>query len=502
MRQLFYLRARKRVLVLTVVLASLSFVCFQRSHLVRHFAEDKVSEFMGQKLTVKIGEITGGMRRDMTLQNVTFISGKGEEGKVFTLERMEISYRIWKVFLEKLGFLRKGDSSLKYVGVYFSEENPFVRGFIKLHRYPDRIELIGHISLVLFGEETKRGVKGTFVKGDDGRYDCDMLWDGRIKIAGALAPSGREIELGFTPVEGKRGTVKLIGSIDENRKLSIYSRLDKVNVLGQEVIGDIWISYRDSEVPLFSIKAENLVVNKRPFWDFSAEGGFIAVDRTIFIKDMKWGEGFQLEGKIDTYDPYEVRIKMSLENVDIKEVAEMLGSRPGLFSGISDGEVDLQGPASIADVKGRLHIGEGVLGPMSFRSVSAALEGKLPVIRIVDSRVLKDGGQILVSGEMDFSRFRDNKVFEGVIFETDNKVAVWEEWQILKEENSHVVEATKDKVTISTSMEDENLHEESDTEESGQKEIGLKYKLDTSNSLKVEMDEDNDFLGVEHKIEF
>ena len=39
-------------------------------------------------------------------------------------------------------------------------------------------------------------------------------------------------------------------------------------------------------------------------------------------------------------------------------------------------------------------------------------------------------------------------------------------------------------------------------EDSGQKEVGFKYKIDTSNSIKVQIDDEDDFLGVEHKIEF
>ena len=44
--------------------------------------------------------------------------------------------------------------------------------------------------------------------------------------------------------------------------------------------------------------------------------------------------------------------------------------------------------------------------------------------------------------------------------------------------------------------------EASEEEDSGQKEVGLEYKIDTSNSIKVQIDDEDDFLGVQHKIEF
>jgi hypothetical protein len=103
---------------------------------------------------------------------------------------------------------------------------------------------------------------------------------------------------------------------------------------------------------------------------------------------------------------------------------------------------------------------------------------------------------------MDFSKLRENKVFEKVVFETDNKVAVWEEWQISKQEKDGQVEAAKDRVTVSTSLEDNGKQQGNNGKDPAQNELGMKYELDKSNSLKVEIDEKDDFLGLEHKIEF
>ena len=501
MRNIIYRHRKIRLFVLMVALGGAGLFYLQEPRWVSGLAEEKVSHFMGHRLKVEIGGVSGGVFRDMTLEDVAFISG-ADNSKVFRLERMEISYRLWWVLLEKLGVLPEEDKELKYVGVYFSEENPFARGFLKLYSYPDRFELFGSISPVLFGDEKKKGVKGVFTRRADGTYDCDLLWDGKTSVTGTLDPAGRAIDLGFVPLAQKKGIVKIKGSIADNNDIQVYSRLDKVDLFGTELIGDIWLSYRDPGTPTFLARAENLVVNKLPFWGFVVGGYFSPRDKELHLDNVKWGESFTLTGRMKMEEPYPAQLKLAVKDLDINEMAAMFGNTTVPYSGRAEAEVELAGPIRTADVKGRIYIGKGVLNTMEFRSVFATLEGKLPVIRIADSRVLKDGGYILISGEMDFSRHKENKIFEGVKFDTDNKVAVWEDWQITKEEDANQVEARRDNVTIITSTEDDNLRKKSVTEDPIQKELGFNYKIDGSNSIKIETKEDDDFFGLEHKIQF
>ena len=478
------------------------FLNFHESHWMKEFAEEKVSEFMGHKLTVRIGGISGGVFRDMVLQNVAFVSGSSGGEKVFRLERMEISYRAWRPLLEKLDLLPDEERPLKYVGVYFSKENPFLRGFLKLYSSPEKIEVFGHVSPALFDDQRKRGIKGVFTRRQDGRYDCDLLWDGRLKVTGVLDPSGRKIELVLKTLSEKKGMVKICAAIDENEGISVYSRLDKVNIFGIEVIGDLKASYRDRELPLFSFEAENLVIDKRSFWGFTAQGGVSVEEKVVFLDNVKWGEAFTLAGKIGIAAPYPASMRLLVKDAELAELSEMFGNTNIPFAGPLEAKIDFEGPIGRANVKGRFHVGEGAMGNLEFRSISAALEGMLPVVRVIDSRIMKEGGHIIADGEIDFSKLRDNKAFDGVSFVTDNKVAVWEEWQISKTDESNTVKARKDNLILTTAMEDDGLHGEPATKAPMQKDAGFEYKLDTSNSIKADFDEDKDFFGLQHKMQF
>ncbi|MDP8299884.1 MAG: hypothetical protein P9L88_08305 [Candidatus Tantalella remota] len=502
MRNIIYRARRRKFLVLVIVLVLAYFIMSQQSQWIKRIAEDKVTDFMGHQFEVRIGSISGGIFGDMILQDVSFISGKGDEEQIFGMERMEISYRVWMGIADKFGLMKGGPDRFEAIAAYFSRRNPFVQGFIKLTRTPGGMDMMGHISPVLFGEERKRGVKGSFRKRDDGRYDCDLLWDGRVNVTGELYPEERSIKLSFIPLSGKKGLVKIKGSIKEPHGVEVYSRFDKVNLFGSEIIGDMWIIYRDVGTPVFLCRLENMVVNKRPFWGFRAEGSFDRPRKELVLDDVSWGEAIHLSGDISTELPYNVGLKLLMTSLELEELAGMFGGSKEPVVGRLEGEINVTGPALTADVKGRLYIGEGVLGEMDFKSLFATLEGKLPVVRVVDSRVVKDGGHIIISGEMDFSKWSENKAFEGVMFDTDNKVAVWEHWQISKEDKSGVVEARKDNVTISTSMEDDYVRPELGSEDYLKKDLGVKYKVDDSNSIKFESKDEDSFVGMEHSIEF
>lgn len=503
MRGFVYFERKKRLLVIMIILAVFYCMNLPQPLWMREFAGEKVSEFLGGKFSVKIDKMTGGVFGGMVLQNVSFSPVDGKKDTIFSLERMEISYRVWWAFFEKLGILSSEQTQLKYIGMYFSQDNPFVKGFLKLSRYPEKIEIMGQISPIIFGDYAKRGIKGAFTRRGDGKYDCNLVWDGKIQITGELDPENKNIDLQFMPLLSKKGLIKISGSVDKSGELKVYSRLDKADFYGTEIIGDVWINYKDPGEPIFDIKIDNLVINKKPFWGFTFSGDFSPAKKILNLRSVTWGEAFLLKGEIGLVDDFPIDLKLIIKSLRLNEFARMLGDTKTRVFGKAEGEIAFFGPVQTAAVKGRLYIGEGVLGNMEFRSLFATLEGKLPIIRVVDSRVVKDGGNIIISGDMDFGKMKENKVFEGVTFDTDNKVAVWEDWQIEKKEKEGRVEASRERLTITTTMEEDDQFKRVGSQDPMQKELGFNYDIDTTgNSIKLDFDEDRDFLGVEHKMQF
>jgi hypothetical protein len=150
-------------------------------------------------------------------------------------------------------------------------------------------------------------------------------------------------------------------------------------------------------------------------------------------------------------------------------------------------------------------MGESLVGNLSFKSAAASLSGEYPVIKVTDSRIVKEGGSLLLSGESDFSRPGGNK-FEGMKLETDDHVAFIYQWEIAKEDDK-TLEATNDRFAVSASLSEYGSSgsmpgARPSASGKDQNEVGVKYKVDSSNSLKVERNEERDLVGVEHKVQF
>ncbi len=341
-----------RLSALAVVLFVFTAVSFWNMFWMKSVAEAKISEFIGDKFEVRIGEIKGGIFGNTVLQDVAFRMHGKAYGVVFRLERVEISYRVWQAFLDKLGLVPKERFPIKEAGVYFSKRDPLIQGFIKIYSSAGAIDVFGSISSVIFGEDRKKVFKGEFNRRADGLYDCDIFWDGNREIKGIMDPANKSLEFSVFPVSGR-----------------------------------------------------------------------------IFVE-------------------------------------------------------------------------KGVLGELEFVSMFATLSGNLPVIKVSDARVVKNGGHIIMRGEVDLSKMKEDKAIENLFFETDNKVAVWENWQISKDEGPNKVEARKDRLVFSTSFEGDQAQITWESEKHQQQDMWFKYKLDEYNSFKMEMREDGDFLGVEHKVQF
>lgn len=499
-----------RLLGLGAFMASLYFCNSYSPYIVKQFAENKVAEFMNCRQEARIGKITGGIFdnivfHDINVKTKNFASLRdtGDPAALtLNFERIELSCSLWDFIREKISFFSK-DKNFFYVKTRFSRDNPFINGEMAIYVCPGSVAVKGRVKPLIFGERETE-IKGLFLKLDNyGKFRGCFLYGKKWKMDGVIDFPNRRADIDLIPFSEKTRVIKIRANIDNKEKVEIYARMDKLKTVGIEIIGDLKVVCKNFRVPEFSVKAENLIINKQPFWDCSINGHISPQEKTIFFDKAQWGEGITLSGKVKSDDGYPADIRLSAKGVRIEDLAGILGEKKGLISGIAEADAHISGPIKKSSVKGRIYVGDGNLGSMKFRSVFAGFEGVFPVIRIIDSRVVKSAGQIKISGEIDFSRITDNRIFEKVIFETDNKVAVWDDWQISKEKEPRLAEMKRERVTLlTTAVTDDALQEKSGAEVPLQADVGVKYKIDALRSIKLEFEEEKDFVGIEHRIEF
>lgn len=504
--RVFYNR-KKRLLILAILLliSTTTFTYCTNSVFMKKIASVKVSEFLGKNFNVNIGKISGGIFGNMVLENVTIsIYGKSNEpGKMFRLERMEISYNVWDIIKEFLNYGFEGRYPLKGVALYFSETNPFLRGFIQIDDMGEGVGIMGYIAPAFLGEDGKKAIKGTLKPNKKGTYDCNFLWNGSFDISGEFNSAGKKLNLVFNDKRDTKKLIKMETYITDENVMETYIRLQQADIFGTICIGDIWFSYKwMREKSNFTVKAKNLVINKNPSWSISIEGSFDWQNEILDFDSVRWGENIIAAGSVDLKNKYNTNISLYIHDLELQDLAYTTGDLDSAKAGKIEGEFMIMGNIKNPEIKGRLFIGEGHMEGMEFRSIFATMEGVYPIVNVVDSRVVKDGGQLSITGYIDFSKINNDKAFDTLIFDTDNKVAVWDKWQITKQEREKIVEATKERFTFSTGIENEDFDWKSWDRDSREKEIGVKYSIDSENSIKMEIEEERDFFGIEHKMQF
>lgn len=506
MRGFYIYSQRRKILLAAVLWIALGGIVASHAHgLMRRIAEDKLAGFMGGGFTVSIENVYGGFFHDMVLEDVKLVSVRGGNKKAFTIARAEISYQLWQEVVEHLTGLSQDSGKLRSVSLDFREDNPFVRGAVTVSGYQGRIDISGVISPVALKQKKSIAIEGSFLRKGDGRYFCNVLWDGSTRFTGLVDPQGKAAELDVLFSGYATGHAKVKGLVSGDNEVKVYCRADRLNIMGREVIGDSWLVCKYGEDPSLSAKIENLIIDKKPYWDISVEGSYLRKGRTIVIREMKLGNNVELAGKVGIAAPYESELKLGIRALDIAEVAGMIGSASMPLKGHLSGDVSAEGPLLAPKVKGRIVMGESLVGNLSFKSAAASLSGEYPVIKVTDSRIVKEGGSLLLSGEADFSRPGGNK-FEGMKLETDDHVAFIYQWEIAKNDDK-TLEATNDRFAVSASLSEYGSSgsmpgARPSASGKDQNEVGVKYKVDSSNSLKVERNEERDLVGVEHKVQF
>lgn len=476
---------------------------FQEHEWVNKIVEDKVSHFMGEKFSVDIGSVRGGVFKNMVLEDVAFKLADNNR-ELFGVERMEISYRLWWVFLEKLGRLDEGEGSLNRVSLFFGKENPFVRGYLELYAYPGKIEVFGYLAPVIFGEVEKRGLKGVCVEREGGAYDCSMLWDRRNKILGTLSTSDKKIEIEAKPIYGDKWTLKVKGRIEEGKTVSIYSRLDQVDLFGSEMIGDIWVNFDRSDRAYFDVRAENLMVNKVALWDAELKGSFLKEKKLLVLENLAWGGGISIKGTVGASGEYPVDLVLDVKDVELHELVRNFGAKNDLPTGLLEAHLEAKGPVRQAEIKGRIYIDSGHIGLLEFISAFATIEGKLPVISLVDGKVIKEDGKIDVAGELDCNEAMKDSFFGKVMVSSGSKTTVWQEWSDSPPEGMKKQEASRGEDSFNKFFESDDFgsadpfyktldrHKDSD-------EV---FEFEAGNSVKLGLEETDRSAGMEHKVRF
>lgn len=497
MRGKFYKKRRKKILLfLLVAVLGLS---------VRQYGLMKLNSVLSEKLyfftaiggDINVGHVSGGIFRDITLRDVAVSLQGTEESHSFDISRVDLPYRLWHIGLKKFDLMPR-----ESISVLFAEDNSFLTGKIEI-KSKSKAELVldAEITPLFFAAGERKRLKGIF-KDTPGGYDYEVLYDDAFTVKGFLDPGSRKLDLLTRDFSSEGGMLEISLERVSGNGLKAYARADKISVRDRQVISDLWAEFRFDEKLEYDLEISNLLIDKRPMWDVSGSGSYDHVMRVLDIRNLTWGESLELSGNVDLSGEGVLDVEIISEDLDIEDFLNMFPLTGNNIKGALNLQARVRGDLLEPNIDTRMRARNFSFGETNVEMIFLSFRGDWPDFEITDGRIVEDGGVMRVEGVFDAVKLAEGERADGIEVYTDNRMALWRGWHINKDADTRLVEASKDNFTFSTQFEDDRERHRPDSGRKVNRDLGFEYKLDGSNSIKMDFQENRDFLGFKHRMEF
>ncbi len=244
--------------------------------------------------------------------------------------------------------------------------------------------------------------------------------------------------------------------------------------------------------------SQNSILNYKPFMEL--EGSCMVDDGILSITSLALGDVGNLEGKVSLSHPFLADLTLMIDGLDMRDLLVFAkDAKEDAISGKIEGELKVTGPLISPEVKGRFVVTGGNLGQIEYRSMVVNLEGEANVIAVKDSRIHQEEGSLALEGTINLAKAN---VCEDVVVKSDQGRIVWQGWDITKPRDATELRMGKAvgedfRIDFKTSLNDELTFANQKGEE-----LGLEYELTIGDSIKMYLKEDEEFLGLEHRLKF
>ncbi len=333
-----------------------------------------------------------------------------------------------------------------------------------------------------------------------------------------LALDVEGLEIGYANGKKRLGGINALFSSDEFR---MEVPLTHVDMAGFDVTSVIHVNGRfeaalsrtGSDSISGEVTTQGTVINWKPIanethFDFRLEPDQIHVTGDDFLG------GFQVMAKVDFKKDFELSASVRALNYPLSNIKPFLGT----FESFSipsrlDLEADFSGILWEPQMALRARLYDGRIGKQSFKVLDLNGSGVYPTIRLSDSKVLMSDGTTsmrFADRALEVGDFFKDKVFQTLISEAQQDRVVWGDWDLSRPKDSNdLSEFMMQRVlgdNASVHFRSYNQDKEKPLNlgsvEPAPMEVGFEYRLRPKDSLKVELREDEEFVGVERKVKF
>ncbi len=249
------------------------------------------------------------------------------------------------------------------------------------------------------------------------------------------------------------------------------------------------------------ILVEPIVIQEKVYTPLT---GLIKIDsKKIIIESLKWLNSYFIEGEIN-FSPLAVNLSLFLREANIVPI---LSFSPAFSEednfGTASGEIECKGKWPEITVKAMVELKDSKIGKKNIEYAKFQVEGTNPYFTLKESPVIFDDTTLVCRGPIDLSK-KGKQMFKDVEYVLDESRMVWKGWKINQKEGEKELSLTKEvSGGFSVSLRAPTLGEpEEDLAKDPSPEVELEYSIKGREKFKLRMDEDDDFLGIEHEVKF
>ncbi|MDP2921778.1 MAG: hypothetical protein Q8O12_05390 [Candidatus Omnitrophota bacterium] len=282
-------------------------------------------------------------------------------------------------------------------------------------------------------------------------------------------------------------------------------RIDNLDIKGAALSGNIILKAKVlKNKGLFGkLDSANMTLNSKALPDlkifFKLTGG------TVRIYSLRFGKSYCLSGTVGLKRPFETDIYFEILRANLRDIAIVTNAKkPDVVTGVMNGLLKITGPLDNLQSSGFIGGRQGKIGPIWYDSAEIKIEGRGPIINIVESRIKQEKATFTLEGYVDLRTIASSDPMRYLKMKSDMKTIVWDGWDIEKDgaDSMKMVKGIGDNMSVgfkTFAREELPPYQKRDKED----EMSVEYKLDGENhAFQMKLKENEEFFGVEHKRKF
>lgn len=258
------------------------------------------------------------------------------------------------------------------------------------------------------------------------------------------------------------------------------------------------------------IRTEGTIINWKPLpsesaidFEFGSEG--------IRLSSVQLVGGLTASGQVDFRNDYELELRLEAERYPLSNLEAFFSS---LADPASPTKIDLRaefrGAILAPHVEASARIYDGWIGRKAFKALDLHAEGVYPTVQLSGSKILLEDETTMrfADAVLEVRELFQGQTYRTLVSSAQQSVVVWGDWELSRPSDRDAPQellmqrslGDRAKLQVKKLYSDESL--ENQDEFGRQLQVGFEYQLLPKDSLKFEVRDDEEFVGVERKLKF